>query len=155
MFVKFTEDVLGVDGFGTSFEITRESVKNIDLWIRDEHQILVIENKIKSGLNGKTDDGKNQLNKYYEYTEKIKKEEKLEAAHYYLFVPNYNDIMIENSLIKDKFKVIYYSEIYEFFRNNAAEYLSDKYFPDFLRGLKNQTMTYSELRFSIMRSRFN
>ena len=47
-----------------------------------------------------------------------------------------------------------YSEIYEFFRNNAAEYLSDKYFPDFLRGLKNQTMTYSELRFSIMRSRF-
>ena len=85
---------------------------------------------------------------------KIKKEEKLEAAHYYLFVPNYNDIMIENSLIKDKFKVIYYSEIYEFFRNNAAEYLSDKYFPDFLRGLKNQTMTYSELRFSIMRSRF-
>lgn len=154
MFVKFTEDVLGVDGFGTSFEITRESVKNIDLWIRDEYQILVIENKIKSGLNGKTDDGKNQLNKYYEYTEKIKKEEKLEAGHYYLFVPNYNDIMIENSLIKDKFKVIYYSEIYEFFRNNAAEYLSDKYFPDFLRGLKNQTMTYSELRFSIMRSRF-
>ena len=53
MFVKFTEDVLGVDGFGTSFEITRESVKNIDLWIRDEHKILVIENKIKSGLNGK------------------------------------------------------------------------------------------------------
>ena len=56
--------------------------------------------------------------------------------------------------LKDKFKVIYYSEIYEFFRTNAAEYLSDKYFPDFLRGLKNQTMTYSELRFSIMRSRF-
>ena len=91
---------------------------------------------------------------YRKLKEKIKKEEKLEAAHYYLFVPNYNDIMIENSLIKDKFKVIYYSEIYEFFRNNAAEYLSDKYFPDFLRGLKNQTMTYSELRFSIMRSRF-
>ena len=152
MFVKFTEDVLGVDGFGTSFEITRESVKNIDLWIRDEHQILVIENKIKSEFS-------KHLKKLEEvvlpeYTEKIKKEEKLEAAHYYLFVPNYNDIMIENSLIKDKFKVIYYSEIYEFFRNNAAEYLSDKYFPDFLRGLKNQTMTYSELRFSIMRSRF-
>ena len=114
----------------------------------------MIENKIKSGLNGKTDDGKNQLNKYYEYTEKIKKEEEMEAAHYFLFVPNYNDITIENSLIKDKFKIVYYSEIYEFFRKNAAEYLSDKYFSDFLRGLKNQTMTYSELRFRIMRSRF-
>ena len=104
--------------------------------------------------NGSEGPVRRQLGEKAAITEKIKKEEKLEAAHYYLFVPNYNDIMIENSLIKDKFKVIHYSEIYEFFRNNAAEYLSDKYFPDFLRGLKNQTMTYSELRFSIMRSRF-
>ena len=65
MFVKFAEEVLGVSDFGTAFEIVRESKKNIDLWIQDEHQIIVIENKIKSGLNGKTDDGKNQLNKYY------------------------------------------------------------------------------------------
>ncbi len=66
------------------FEIIRESVKNIDLWIRDERHVLVIENKIKSGFNGKTDDGKNQLNKYYEYTERYIKE-KMELMRRIIF----------------------------------------------------------------------
>lgn len=154
MFVKFTKEILGIDGFETSFEIVRESIKNIDLWIRDEKHVMVIENKIKSGLNGRTDDGKSQLNKYYEFTEDFKEINGIEETFYYVFVPNYNDISIDDPEIKDKYKVVYYSEIYDFFRKNAAEYLNDKYFPDFLGGLKNQTMTYSELRFSIMRSRF-
>lgn len=154
MFVKFAEEVLGVSDFGTAFEIVRESKKNIDLWIQDEHQIIVIENKIKSGLNGKTDDGKNQLNKYYEYTESEKKKTGVEKTNYFLFVPNYNDIVLYDPIIRDKYKIVYYSEIYDFFRKCAAEYLNDKYFPDFLCGLKNQTMSFSELRFSIMRSRF-
>lgn len=115
---------------------------------------MVIENKIKSGLNGKTDDGKNQLNKYYEYTESFKKEAGVDETNYFIFVPNYNDIVLNNPITKDNYKIIYYSEIYDFFRRYAAEYLNDKYFPDFLSGLKNQTMSYSELRFSIMRSRF-
>ena len=54
----------------------------------------------------------------------------------------------------EKYMVVYYSDIYDFFTRNAAEYINDKYFPDFLSGLRNQTMSYSELRFSIMRSRF-
>lgn len=154
MFVKFAKEVLGIDSFSNSFEIVRESMKNIDLWIRDENNVLVIENKIKSGLNGKTDDGKNQLNKYYEFTEEYIKENKVASAFYFLFVPNYNDISIDDSLIKEKFKVVYYNEIYDFFKRNASEYINDKYFPDFLESLRNQTMKYSELRFSIMRSRF-
>lgn len=154
MFARFAEEVLGVNDFGTSFEIIRESKKNIDLWIRDKRHIMVIENKIKSGLNGKTDDGKNQLNKYYEYTESFKKEAGVDETNYFIFVPNYNDIVLNNPITKDNYKIIYYSEIYDFFRRYAAEYLNDKYFPDFLSGLKNQTMSYSELRFSIMRSRF-
>ena len=115
---------------------------------------MVIENKIKSGFNGKTDDGKNQLNKYYEYTERYIKENGIDEAYYFVFVPNYNDLSIDDLMIKEKYKIIYYSEIYDFFRENAAEYLNDKYFSDFLCGLRNQTMTYSELRFSLMRSRF-
>lgn len=154
MFARFEEEVLGVNDFGTSFEIIRESKKNIDLWIRDKRHIMVIENKIKSGLNGKTDDGKNQLNKYYEYTESFKKEAGVDETNYFIFVPNYNDIVLNNPITKYNYKIIYYSEIYDFFRRYAAEYLNDKYFPDFLSGLKNQTMSYSELRFSIMRSRF-
>jgi len=154
LFVKFAKDVLGVNQFDFPFEIIRESMGNIDLWIRDKKHIIVIENKIKSGLNGKTDDGKNQLNKYYKFTESYKQDNDIEETYYYIFVPDYNDISINDDDIKEKYRVVYYSEIYDFFRKNAAEYLTDKYFPDFLNGLKNQTMTLSELRFSIMRSRF-
>lgn len=150
MFVKFAEEVLKINCFEPSFEIIRESKGNIDLWIHSEHCILVIENKIKSGINGKTDDGKNQLNKYYEYTENYRVKHKIDKAYYFLFVPDYNDISIK----EEKFRVIHYSEIYEFFRKHAAEYMNDKYFSDFLFGLKNHTMTFSEWRFSIMRSRF-
>lgn len=153
MFAKFVDEILGINDFSTSFEIIRESQNNIDLWIRDANHIIVIENKIKSGINGKHDDGTTQLNKYYEYTEKIKEEAGVEEACYYIFAPNYNDITIDET-VSNIYKIIYYSDIYDFFRRNAAEFINDKYFSDFLGGLKNQTMTYSELRFSIMRSRF-
>ncbi len=154
MFAEFAKEVLKIDCFSSSFEIVREKMKNIDIWVRDKNNVVVIENKIKSGLNGKTSDGKNQLNKYYEFTEKLKKDKNIENAYYYIFIPNYNSLIIEDTIIKEKYKIIYYSEIYEFFRKNAAEYLGDKLFADFLCGLKNQTMTFSEMRFSIMKSRF-
>ena len=153
LFVKFTEEVLGLKGFTTSFEIIRESMENIDIWIRDEKHILVIENKIKSGLNGHTDDGQNQLNKYFKYTENYKKKNNVDEAYYYLFVPNHNDLVIDDEEMKEKFKVVNYSTIYDFFSNHAVDYLDEKYFTDFMIELKKQTMNNSELRFSMMRSR--
>jgi len=149
MFVKFTEEVLNIKEFGKSFEIIRESMNNIDLWIQDENNIIVIENKIKSGINGKNNEG-TQLDKYYNFAEKYKKTNNIDNAYYYVFAPNYNDISINN----EHFRVIYYSQIFDFFSKNAVEYLNEKYFPDFISSLRNQTMTDSELKFSIMRSRF-
>ena len=153
LFTKFVNEVLGVDNFKQNFEIVRESIKNIDLWIRDEDNVLVIENKIKSGINGKKDDGSNQLNKYYEYTEQYKNEGNVKNAYYFIFEPNYNNLKIKDNCA-NIYKKINYSEIYNFFKKNASEYINDKYFPDFLIALYNQTMSYSEMRFSIMRNRF-
>lgn len=153
LFAEFTRSVLGIDGFGLTFEILRE-YKNVDLWIRGENDVLVIENKIKSGINGKTQDGKNQLNKYYEFAKSEAEDNGIENVRFFLFLPNYSKITIDDPDMREKYKVIYYSDIYDFFRENAAEYIGDKYFPDFLSGLRNHTMTFSELRFSIMRSRF-
>lgn len=48
---------------------------------------------------------------------------------------------------KDKRIIITVDSTYEAEDDNSV-------FPDFLSGLNNQTMSYSELRFSIMRSRF-
>lgn len=41
LFVKFAKDVLGINQFDVSFEIIRESMGNIDLWIRDKKHIII------------------------------------------------------------------------------------------------------------------
>lgn len=56
--------------------------------------------------------------------------------------------------LKKQYLIITYKELYDYFRDNAANYIDEKYFSDFLRGLKKHTMSIAELNFSIMRSRF-
>ena len=55
VFQKFAKEILGITDFAPRFELIRESNNNIDLWIEAEKHVLVIENKIKSGLNGLKD----------------------------------------------------------------------------------------------------
>ena len=158
VFRKFAHEILGVGNIHSGFNIIRESNDNIDLWIEDDNNIFVIENKIRSGLNGIKDDGYSQLNKYQEYTEKRVSDPEDstygKASHYYIFTPNYNHFDISKLNLVKPYIVVTYKDIYDFFRKNAASFLEDRYFSDFLKGLKNHTMSMSELNFSIMRARF-
>ena len=158
IFRKFVREILGVDDLRPRFDIIRESNNNIDLWIEDDNNVFVIENKIKSGINGIKDDGYSQLNKYQEYTEKRISNPDDDAygkiSHYYIFTPNYNHIDTSKYNLAKPYTIITYKDIYDFFRKNAANFLEDKYFSDFLKGLKNHTVSISELNFSIMRARF-
>lgn len=159
MFQKFAKDLLGISDFGRNFKIIRESNHNIDLWISDQNHVLVIENKIKSGLNGIKADNYSQLNKYQDYTEgRVSDPSDPEVyghlAHYYIFTPDYNLFDIDRYQLQKPYKIIKYSELYRFFQRHAAEYLSDHYFADFLKGLYGHTMSMSELNLSVMRSRF-
>lgn len=157
IFQKFAKEVLGVSGFAPRFELVRESNNNIDLWIEDDKHVLVIENKIKSGLNGLKDDNYSQLNKYQEYTEgRIHDPENdsyQKESYYYIFTPDYNQIDVSKYKLEKPYKIINYSIIYNFFCDNAASFMDEKFFSDFLKGLKNHTMSMSELNFNIMRSR--
>ena len=158
LFSHFCETVLGLPDFGDNFRIIRESNNNIDLWIEGKDKILVIENKIKSSLNGIESEDYSQLNKYEDYAESRVSDPE-DSCHgksvsYFIFTPNYNHISIEKYKLKKPYKTINYSEIYKFFAENAVSYLSEPYFPDFLSGLKNHTMSISERNFNIMESRF-
>ena len=51
------------------------------------------------------------------------------------------------------YKVIHYSDIYNFFIKETATYIADRAFPDFVRGLKRHTLTMPELQFETMQSR--
>lgn len=101
----------------TSLSVEREK-KNIDLFIKTNNKIIVIENKIKSGINGKECDDsnsetQNQLKKYHEYATKVAKEENLEPC-FLIFAPNYNILDkkdFEGEEAKD-YKIVRYDKIF-------------------------------------------
>lgn len=158
-FQKFASDpsLLDIRNMSASFDLIREKIveKNkgrIDLWIESEKEIIVIENKIKSGINGAVSEEYSQLNSYYEYAEEeAKKYEK--TAYYYIFAPDYAKFNLSKYGLEKIYKIINYSDIYNFFIKESAVYIADRAFPDFVRGLKRHTLTLPELQFETMRSR--
>ena len=164
-------------------EISEDDSKNkkrgrIDLFIDDEtnKNVIVIENKIESGIHGKAyEDGKtktSQLEVYYEWINNFKEDENKEKKYekynkiFLIFVPNYrkNEIKFELSQyskeqkdnIQKEYKIITYSEIYDFFKDssnfkfeeNSREYY---YFQDFLNVLSIHKM---ESNYEMIRRRF-
>ena len=127
------------DSLTTKPEIKREE-KNIDLLIQTSPPI-VIENKIKSKINGEKHDiyGNvigTQLTKYYEYVKK-----NYEEPLCFIFSPNYNPIDKSKILSseKEKYHIVYYSELRdifkEFYTNHPDLFENDPYFKDFLKAL--------------------
>ncbi len=162
IFKRFAKNVLEYEpeiNTSNTFEIRRE-YNDIDLLINTDDDVFVIENKIKSGINGEKYDPyngvySNQLIKYYK-TVKKDKDFKGKETHFYIFKPNYNKIeKLEEVEIKkidetsgktikenldDKTKeiikewekgTINYSQLWEFFSDNAnQEVLIEKKFVD-------------------------
>lgn len=151
-FGDFAEEVLGIEGIGADFSIVRESNHNVDIWIESNSHVVVIENKIRSGINGGVEGG-SQLDKYRvaaeEYSHSCNKQ-----AHLYAFVPDYSRIDFSRYDSDGAYNVVPYSTIFSFFVRHATMFIADRYFPEFLRGLERQSMTMSELNYRTMRSRF-
>ncbi len=129
--------------FGNSFEVCREE-KHIDILVKSKNDIFVIENKIKSGINGEKhnlygDTIQNQLDNYVKYVEaeynKLNK-------HYFIISPNYNKIVSSNfsKNVKNKYKIIYYSEIHrtfcDYFKEHPELLKNDMYLKDFLKAIE-------------------
>ena len=139
------------------FDLVREKkVRNkqdrIDLWIESDKDIIVIENKIKSGINGVASEEYSQLNSYYEYAEEEAKK-RGKDTHYYVFAPDYSKLDLAIYGLEKVYKIIKYSDIYNFFIKESGVYIADRAFPDFVRGLKRHTLTLPDLQFDTMRSR--
>lgn len=151
-FQKFATDVLQIHNMSVSFDVTRE-YEHVDIWIESENDIIVIENKIRSGINGIKGGGHSQLDDYYEKA-KIEAAKKNKTPHYYLFAPNYAKLDLSAYKAASHYTVIRYREIYNFFVRESATYIADRVFPDFLRGLKRHSIaSLPELEYEKMRSR--
>lgn len=155
VFKDFVKEILGIHDFKTNYRIFREKKDNIDLLIENEDSIIVIENKIKSDINGKKSksSGKieSQLSKYFEYVQENYSDKKL---YFYIFVPNYKQLNLNSYKYGNEYKIINYSQIYNFYFKNAGRMLNIEYFKDFLNGIYIHTMTSADFEFEKMKKQF-
>ena len=150
LFVEFARDFLKAE-ISEGYVVKREH-HNIDLWIEDDDDVIVIENKVKSGINGVSPrhdfskDGlvQSQLLKYYqdahEYAIAKNKRES-----YFLFVPNYNHLDLSQYAGSKHYKVIRYGDIYRYLVSKSVK---SPYYGDFCKALYKHTkdvpVDYSE-----------
>ena len=102
-----------------------QSGGRIDLLIRDEKNIIVIENKIKSDINAIASDGDDstQLNRYVNYIKWCTQGDKPSSkrpdigkkAHFFILTPNYNIPEIRDDM-KKYYKTITYRDLYDFLK---------------------------------------
>ncbi len=168
---SFAKDVLGLNNaFSVKTEVLREE-KHIDLLVKDTEnkQLIVIENKIKSGINGKQEsasnnsdsnsDSSNQLDRYKDTAKDIANEDgiPLDSISYYLFLPNYSAIKYDETNNKcGGYKVIKYDKIHKFFevlyrgkQDNKSEQKSFDLFvlEQFVKALNRHTSSYPDSLF--------
>lgn len=156
IFLEFVKNVLGIDGFSKDFNIVRESNFHIDLWIEDEHNVIVIENKIKSKINGEQHDlygdkVQSQLKNYYE---SAIKECPDKDVYCYIFSPDYNFINLSKYAAGEQYTLIKYSQIFDFYHQKAGDMLRVSYFREFIDALEIHSKTVDNSNFEVMKARF-
>lgn len=143
--------------------------KNIDIVVSDKNSVIVIENKIKSALNGKeiNDNGrvyKDQLIRYFKY---ITKKYPNKEPHFFIFAPNYNNIenedfgKVNKQEMKDKWNIVRYSDIfecckeYDYKNDNGFDEFDKKLFYEFLKALNVHTDSSANNYYRQMQKRLN
>lgn len=136
----FSRDVLELPIKEEILEINREK-NNIDIIIRTKSNVIVIENKVLSDINGRDENDKttSQLSKYYDVIErKIDIGGEYEGLNplFFLLKPNYSQIVIDDFSRHEFYKVITYKSLFEVLNNLD---IKDK----FLLELKNVSELHS------------
>ena len=153
----FAYDVLGIKMVGHKTTVKRE-YKNIDIWLEDDNYIVVIENKIKSGINGVVEERhdfskteiKSQLSKYVEIAETEAKGRKTKFA---LLIPDYgvkDDELIMFKEYQRYLPIIRYSKLLEFLNECPTDL---PYFEDYKKAVQKHASPYKKNLYQIMEER--
>lgn len=137
VFCDFAKEVLKID-MESNFTIEREW-EHIDLLITDENKVIVIENKIKSAINGVKDSGESQLS---DYVGKVNNEKafKNKKKHFFILSPDYMNLHTENLNNAKDYNPLKYSVIYGFYKDKK-DYFNDipQCYAEFLAALEKQS----------------
>lgn len=120
---KFVQDVLGITTIQISNETLVQREKHrMDISIITDEMFIIIENKIKSGINGVSDclaetgKIKSQLSKYYQKAEdensRLKKSREIKC---YILHPEYSHLDLNNFEKGNEYCEISYKMVHEFF----------------------------------------
>lgn len=153
----FSKEVLGIDMVGSKTTVKRE-YKNIDIWLEDENNIVVIENKIKSGINGVVEERhdfskseiKSQLSKYVEIAES---EANGRNTKFTLLIPDYGVKDDELSVFKEYERylpVTRYSKLLEFLNKHSTNL---PYYEDYKKAVQKHASPYKKNLYQIMEER--
>lgn len=114
----------------------------IDLLVKDDKNIIVIENKIKSDINTKKSDkgGTTQLNRYANYVEWLidHSEGKKPKPYFLILTPKYNTPEIGGDM-KKVYKIVTYYDLYNFLKKNISVFEDDSNFVDFYNAMFRHT----------------
>ncbi|TWO19235.1 hypothetical protein YZ82_07335 [Campylobacter hyointestinalis] len=135
--------------------ITRETDENIDIYIKDDKYAIVIENKIKSGINGKKYNEKmnkeiNQLDKYRDFAKIEDKDAKTRQVKCILLVPDHHDILRNDNAKKEvadkEYEIITYKKLFKFFSKYKSKI---SFYDEFLRALEFHSTDYQNRAYEI------
>ena len=120
----------------------RQSGGRIDLLIRDDKNIIVIENKIKSDINSIDGDSEGeQLERYYNYVSwstQVGKPNKGKEPRFIILTPNYNPPHIKSKVMAELYQVITYGDLYKFL-DGKNEVMTDPNFKAFFEAMHRHT----------------
>lgn len=134
-------------------DIENKKRGRMDLVAYGKNNVIIIENKIKSNLNGRQEDGTTQITTYYKCIEK-REEERIKEGRtkqkrkikIMILVPNYKEDILKKELEKEckkidgKYIIINYKTLYEFFESLKFEEIKSSYeYKEFLKALKLHT----------------
>lgn len=137
VFRDFANKVLKID-MENDFTIEREW-EHIDLLITDKNNVIVIENKIKSAINGVKDSGESQLS---DYVGKVNNEDAFKNKNKYFFIlsPDYMDLHTENLNNAGDYMSLKYSDIHNFYKNRKDDFKGiPQFYDEFLAALAKQS----------------
>lgn len=121
---------------------TKSSGGRIDLLIRDEKNIIVIENKIKSDINSIEGDSEGeQLGRYYNYVSwstQVGKPDEGREPRFLILTPNYNPPHIKSKDMKKLYQVITYGDLYTYL-DGKDEVKNDLNFKAFFEAMHRHT----------------